>query len=379
MQTTTQERLETEPWWPTMSTFPLQSYAGSDACLQCHQGVGGSRPSSMQRAAARVQDAKLLLGKGPLRFQSDSLVYFLTANPAGVEYTVADKSHKLSRPLNWVMGAGELGRTFLYETEGHWFQSEMTLYTDHGALDTTTGLPKSSGTSLLSALGQMLSPEDARRCFSCHTVHATTSAGFNPLHAEAGLGCEACHGPGQAHASQMTAAGQEGGSKAQESGSGAMGVPARTGVQTASLAIFDPGKLFPVDSIDFCGACHRTFVDATLSAGQASGTAMVRFQPYRLQESKCWRAAEDARLTCVACHNPHRALNRDPVSYDKGCLSCHATVRNEVATLHASKLASNGDTACVTCHMPKVNVPSMHGDFTDHRIRVVRAGEGFPG
>jgi hypothetical protein len=28
--------------------------------------------------------------------------------------------------------------------------------------------------------------------------------------------------------------------------------------------------------------------------------------------------------------------------------------------------------------MPKVAVASMHGEFTDHYIRVVKPGEGFP-
>jgi hypothetical protein len=28
--------------------------------------------------------------------------------------------------------------------------------------------------------------------------------------------------------------------------------------------------------------------------------------------------------------------------------------------------------------MPKINVPVMHSDFTDHRIRIVRKGEPYP-
>jgi hypothetical protein len=33
---------------------------------------------------------------------------------------------------------------------------------------------------------------------------------------------------------------------------------------------------------------------------------------------------------------------------------------------------------CTSCHMQKVFVPEMHSNFTDHRIRVVHAGEPFP-
>jgi formate-dependent nitrite reductase cytochrome c552 subunit len=33
---------------------------------------------------------------------------------------------------------------------------------------------------------------------------------------------------------------------------------------------------------------------------------------------------------------------------------------------------------CVSCHMPKYEVPQSHTIFTDHYIRVVRTGAGFP-
>ena len=33
---------------------------------------------------------------------------------------------------------------------------------------------------------------------------------------------------------------------------------------------------------------------------------------------------------------------------------------------------------CSTCHMPKIELPGSHFKFTDHRIRVARAGDTFP-
>jgi len=33
---------------------------------------------------------------------------------------------------------------------------------------------------------------------------------------------------------------------------------------------------------------------------------------------------------------------------------------------------------CVSCHMPKVLLPGGHMKFTDHEIRVVKAGEPYP-
>jgi hypothetical protein len=360
MQTTTQERLEAEPWWPTQPNLPLQAFAGSNACVRCH--TDEASPNSMRHASEPARDASFLNVIHPRPFTSRPFTYSLTPTPAGIAYTVADGPHKLSHTLDWVMGAGVLGRTFLYQIDDHWYQSAISLYTDQSALDITTGLSRDPGNHLSSALGQILSPDDARHCFACHTVHSTTSQGFNPLHAEAGLGCEACHGPGLAHANQMTAAAK----------SAASSPPADT------TNIFDPSKLSPVDANDFCGSCHRSFADATLSMAQAHAfsTAVVRFQPYRLEESRCWRETQDERLTCVACHNPHKPLNHDTTSYDNHCLQCHAPT--STAQTHPAKVCPKSTHQCVTCHMPKVPVASMHGTFTDHFIRVVHPDQGFP-
>jgi formate-dependent nitrite reductase cytochrome c552 subunit len=32
---------------------------------------------------------------------------------------------------------------------------------------------------------------------------------------------------------------------------------------------------------------------------------------------------------------------------------------------------------CVSCHMPKLEVPEMHHEFTDHKIRIVKPGDQY--
>jgi len=355
LQTTTQEHLDTEPWWPTQSNLPLTAFAGSSACTRCHKEELST--TSMQRAAVLANGATFLNGKPIQSFSSKPLIYSVTRTPTGIDYTVSDGPHHLSHKLDWILGAGDLGHTFLYQVDDRWYQSMVTFYTAPSALDITTGLELDPTNHLPTALGQLLSPEDTRRCFNCHTVHSTTSQGFNPLHAEAGLGCEACHGPGLAHTKQMSS---------------------NTAPHPNLSNIFNPAKLSPADSNDFCGACHRSFADATesiASIGRAS-TAVVRFQPYRLEESRCWRETQDARLTCVACHNPHQPLSKDPASYDKHCLQCHST--SATAATHAGNVCPKATSQCTTCHMPKVNIASMHGSFSDHYIRVVHPNDAFP-
>jgi hypothetical protein len=125
---------------------------------------------------------------------------------------------------------------------------------------------------------------------------------------------------------------------------------------------------------DFCGACHGTSLDV-LTEG-SSGLASVRFPAYRLQNSKCWR--DDARIQCTACHDPHQPLSRDVASYDSRCLACHASRGTKQDAAHVGRACPTAGKDCVSCHMPKYEFPEVHHKFTDHQIRVVRAGEVMP-
>jgi hypothetical protein len=138
-----------------------------------------------------------------------------------------------------------------------------------------------------------------------------------------------------------------------------------------NTAIFSAGNLSPSDSMDFCGSCHGSLWDVILTIPKGAETE--RFQPYRLQQSKCWGKNGDARLVCTACHDPHKQLETDTKSYDHACLSCHPASK---AAHRAKKMPGGrcpiGQKDCVTCHMPKVFFPEMHHGFRDHKIRIVR-------
>jgi hypothetical protein len=220
-------------------------------------------------------------------------------------------------------------------------------------LDFTTGNPRSTHDNLEDALGRSMYPDEARACFGCHTTAASTSGRFDPSGLIPGITCEACHGPGLQHVVAMSA------------GTGDYVDP-----QITNLS-----RLSPVDSVDFCGACHRTSADTELAGFK--GVITLRFPPYRLESSRCWREP-DARLTCVACHDPHQALVKNAAAYDSRCLSCHVSnASSKVNKDHPGKACRVSQNNCTTCHMPKINIPEMHASFTDHRIGIHRPGEGF--
>ncbi len=233
-------------------------------------------------------------------------------------------------------------------------ERRLSFYPSIAALDITPGHKAEAPDTIAQALGDPIDPETVRRCFGCHSTASTVSGTFDPEHAILGVTCEACHGPGVEHVIEMQTAPSQG---------------------TAGT-IFNPARLSPVDSVDFCGACHRTPVDVAAFMPRHMGVSSIRFQPYRLERSLCWGASGDSRITCMACHDPHKPLVRDLTAYDSQCLKCHA----ELGIPTSAKLApacAVGTKECAYCHMPKYEIPWVHGKFTDHFIRVVRSGSSF--
>src|SRR5690606_11455270 len=107
------------------------------------------------------------------------------------------------------------------------------------------------------------------------------------------------------------------------------------------------------------------------------GVDNVRFQPFRLVNSKCYDP-EDARIRCAACHDPHEDPRRDVRFYDDKCLACHTQGSAAVAAVAKAPACPVGKEDCSSCHMPKIEVPGSHFSFSDHSIRIVRPGDAYP-
>ena len=375
----TASRLERakDSWWPTKKAASRDDFVGNQACVGCHSEKTASQISTpMARAARLAHDTKILRDHPALSAQRGRFTYSITPSAAGASYSVSDGTNNLSlsATILWAFGAAQKGQTYLYLKDGEYYESEMSYYSSLRSLDVTTGHEQKRPETLEDALGTLQGPPAAQKCFACHTTGATTvSGGFAPQNAAPGVTCEACHGPGGAHVVLMQQL---------------QGEAAAPG----TLQILNPRSLNPIASVDFCGACHRTWADVYEMQVGVTGPVNSRFQAYRLENSKCWGEG-DARLICVACHDPHQQLQHEAAVYDQKCLACHPTARPKSAfskspaaksappsttAAHAPKPCPVASANCVTCHMPKVNVAVMHSDFTDHRIRIVRKGEPYP-
>jgi hypothetical protein len=301
----------------------------------------------MARTAARAERSDVLRARTPLTFSHAGYDYEIATSASQAVYTVSGGGRASSARLVWAFGDGKVGQSFLFERDGAFQEARVSYYESVRRLDFTPSRALETPANLDEAMARRVGPVEIRRCFACHTTAATTEGVFDSSAATPGVTCEACHGPGRRHVDAIEQRRRE----------------------EARQRILNPRKLEPADSVDFCGACHATFWDVKLA--DERGIAALRSQPYRLLSSRCWNGG-DARITCIACHNPHVALVRDPSAYDTRCLSCHATRGTDTTLDRPVRACRVADARCTTCHMPKYDVPGMHHEFTDHLIRVVR-------
>jgi Cytochrome c3 len=362
-QMATEDRLLYRGWWPRHSTPSSEDYVGPAQCAKCHLDKAASQKNTaMARTALRVVDSDVLSQRGQLTFQQGKISYQIATAAGKSVYSITDGTQSLSAPLTWAFGDGHVGQSYLFERDGDFYESRASYFDTLKALDFTPGRKFTEPLSLEQAMARPVNGSELVRCFACHATASTISDKLERSRIIPGISCEACHGPGRKHAIAQQMASAEG--ELLESD------------QKTDL-IFDPARLSPPDAVDFCGSCHGTWWDVKLAP--PVGIANVRSQPYRLEKSRCWGKQGDARITCVACHNPHQKLVRDTASYDKNCLSCHLVTTSVKPTPdHQGPACKVSTKDCASCHMPKYELSDFHYRFTDHDIRVVRPDAPYP-
>ncbi|MDR3699505.1 MAG: multiheme c-type cytochrome [Candidatus Sulfopaludibacter sp.] len=326
-------------------SFSAHAAAADSACATCHAAQTTHFRATPMALALEKVEASAILGSHPeLTFQEGAYKSSISRSAGGSILTVSAGAETLTVPLLWAFGRGQAGQTYVFEYNGAMYESRVSFYNALRALDLTMGALNTRPRSLAEAAGRRMDSIGTRDCFGCHS-NGAVSAG--KLHLESivpGVACESCHGPVEKHA------------EAARTGDA-------VGAKLPHLAALSAEELS-----DLCGRCHRTWSQIALNGPR--GINNVRFQPYRLANSKCYDAA-DARIRCTSCHDPHGTLETNLAAYDSKCAACHATA------LH-TKVCRVAKANCAGCHMPRVDLPGAHARFTDHQIRIARAGDPYP-
>jgi Cytochrome c554 and c-prime len=316
-------------------------------CATCHPAQAKPHPvTSMAHAMELPAECEILKSHPVLMYRVGTYSYRIERQGEASIYSVSDGEQTISVPIGWAFGLGSAGQTYVYQYEGELYQSRVSYYRALAGLDLTLGAQNAKPTNLVQAAGLLMSDEDKVQCFRCHATDAVDHKKLTLSALIPGVQCERCHGSAENHVKSVKV-GDAKGARMND-------LRTMTSEQTAN----------------FCGQCHRTWDE--IAGSGLTGVSNVRFQPYRLISSKCYDA-DDKRIRCTTCHDPHGEVSRVDASYDAKCQACHAGGKVEA---RACKVANEG---CVTCHMPKVELPGSHFKFTDHYIRVARAHARYPG
>lgn len=325
------------------------------ACENCHKDLFRSYLATPMARASGPAVENLISGS-----------FHQTA--AGVSYTIARRDGEAQltiqtgpsngaaehHRLNYFLGSGHLGTTYLYSIDRYLFESPVAWYAASRGYDMKPGL------------GEMKERPPALAmdsgCLRCHMSAVQRSdagtlnhySGLPFLHT--GITCEACHGDAQQH------------------------------VQTGGkAAIVNPSRLDPERRDSVCISCH---LEGDVSVRRAGHSALdyqpgqsisddLAFYVYsgndltvrgvseveQLAQSTCKRMS-GAKMSCTSCHDPHftPAPEQRASFFRAKCLACHTQPQ-----FAASHYPENPD--CTSCHMKHTGAENIpHVAWTDHRI-----------
>ncbi|HXJ82657.1 MAG TPA: tetratricopeptide repeat protein [Candidatus Methylomirabilis sp.] len=220
-------------------------------------------------------------------------------------------------------------------------------------------------------------------CAECHTTNlkrgydARTDS-YQTTWAALDVGCQACHGPGQAHVAWADARGASQRVKSDDDG-----------------LLVKVTRATSREQVDQCAPCHsrRAPLDIAAQAGhpfldefKVEGLRPELYHPDGQQLGEVYEYGSFRQskmyqqgVRCTDCHNPHTAKVR--ADGNALCTRCHgapgdprfpgAAAKVYDAVTHHFHRPGSAGAQCVNCHMPTRNYMVVHAR-RDHSIRIPR-------
>ena len=323
-------------------------------CAHCHEAITNNYLSTpMANASGSASDR---FKSGDFFHQPSGVTYSFSMTADGPTFTYREKGSSKaypSRNLQYFLGSGHLGLTYLYSLHNYLFETPLAYYASHG-LDLKPGLE-----SLTTAPPSL--PVEAE-CIRCHMSDVrksdpgTLNRYSNLPFAHTGITCESCHGDATRHVAT-----------------------------NGKTSVTNPSRLEPEKRDSVCISCHLEGDVSVDKAGQSMfdfkpGDSIEQYRSYfvyqkqdpaargvseveQFSQSMCKRTS-GASMSCTSCHDPHFSPSpQERVQFYRAkCLACHTG-----ATFEKSHHAETPD--CTSCHMPKTGAQNTpHVAWTDHRI-----------
>ncbi|MFK8332891.1 tetratricopeptide repeat protein [Pseudomonas sp. BJa5] len=370
---------------------PEQGYVATATCLGCHADQAKAWKDSDHGWAMREAKPANVLGNfANTRFDD-----------AGVQARFFRKGERF-----FVNTEGETGKPVDFEvlyTFGHYPLQQYLVSLPRGRLQALTiawdSRSKGEGGQRWFSLypGQRFAPDDPLHwtgryqnwngmCADCHSTRLMKNYNdredsFATTWQEQTVGCQSCHGPGQAHVDWA---------KAAKSGQQTYASAKDVGLAVDYKALGSQGQ------VEQCAFCHSR--RQTLGVGQLPGhkqldqslPATLRPDLYHADgqidgevyeygsftQSKMYAAG----VGCTDCHNPHTAKVK--IEGNGLCLQCHngqppvarfasLQAKDYDSEAHHHHPAGSPGAQCVNCHMP-TKTYMVVDPRRDHSLRIPR-------
>jgi len=367
---------------PAKPAPPAEGFVGSAACAECHAEVFERYSAHpMARSLVDTSTGPIVEDYEQASFDAPpparlnlSWRYSVERGAAGTFHheTAIDPQGEViydqKAPIHYAVGSGQRGRSYLINRDGLLFMSSISWYSQKGRWNLSPGY-----------LVQNVRFE--RRilegCLTCHAGRLALVPGKHHCFEqepflERSIGCERCHGPGQAHIEYR-----------------------RRGADEQSLdPIVNPSKLAPDLRDSVCHQCHfsgetrltrygRTDLDFrpgddvsdiwtifVRGTGVSGDTTSAVSQTEQMLSSSCYRKS-DRRLTCTSCHDAHSIPEpQERIEfYRSRCLTCHEVDAAPCARPLHKRREVTAEDSCIECHMPRIAANDIpHTSQTDHRV-----------
>jgi hypothetical protein len=318
-------------------------------CAACHpKEAAGYEKSAMAASIAPTAE----LPEGSFEHAYSKTQFSVRATAAGLLQSFQRPGESAEHTVAYVIGSGSHAFGFLVQIGDHLFQSPLSYYTALHRWDVAPGYEESRRPDF----SRPVTPE----CLLCHAdrpqpIPETVNRYRTPAVLGAGISCDRCHGPEEAHLKNPIPGSIVNPAKLRDSA-------ARDSVceqchLAGEVRVPNPGKKIA----DFQAGQRLEDTFSVYVAVQPPGkTVKVIGHAEQLALSTCAKSSA-GKLWCGTCHDPHRTPSQPAVYFRERCLSCHA------ARLEPSHAAAGRD--CVSCHMPRLAArDGGHTAFTDHRI-----------
>jgi hypothetical protein len=361
-------------------------YVGSKVCTQCHAPIASKYSrTDMGRSMSEITPSLLERIPTSAAVVDDRLhrhfgIHVENGKLFQSEFEMGEDGKEVFREthaVDWIIGSGANGFGALIKRGDYLFETPLSFYSKTQSWALSPGYEFGDY-----GFSRPILPG----CIACHSGWPQAVLGGNgrfmdPPFRELAIGCENCHGPGEAHVREM----REGDSSA----------------ESATHSIVNPAKLEPWLADNICMSCHQTGEAIVLKPGKdyrdfkpgapLDDTLAIFMVPPRRDSpqtdllehyfsmtlSKCYRSS-GGHLSCITCHDPHvePASQEAPAYYRQKCLTCHT--EKSCALPLAIRQRKTPPDDCAGCHMPKRDVQVIaHAVLTNHRI-LAQAEEPYP-